>query len=177
VGLVRRSSAYTLSEYPLWFTGETAAKKFTAWWTNDKCHEVNEAINGEYLIGTQTSDGSILTTDTNVHPDGDQSFWPLTNTPFIMLLSINADETSWSPFDFVAFYFDGSQVLYHIHLFQLLITGCTDQSRRQPFGRLSGCWFNACRTAHETGTGTVCGGRTTNPVYPGTRRSCIRFVR
>jgi ureidoglycolate lyase/seryl-tRNA synthetase len=111
-------------------TGETPAKRFTAWWTNDKCHEVNEAVNATYLLGTHTSDGSILTTDTNVHPDGDQAFWPLNNTPFIVLLSINADETRWSPFDFVAFYFDGSKVIDHIHLFELVITGRTDQSRR-----------------------------------------------
>ena len=84
-------------------------------WEGTQCLAINEAVQGNYVIGVTVDDRrSILTREANYHPDGGQVVFPSSRDqlhPFVLLLAKAPDGRTIDdvvPSDFKAFYFDGS---------------------------------------------------------------------
>ena len=102
--------------------GGTTEGTFSFWWTGDVLQGRNEAVGGEYVMGTaclpdlasaerQTAARDrVLLRHANYHPDGGQLFFPLDGGAFVSPLALPGDDVR--PEHFKAFYFDGSRGLY-----------------------------------------------------------------
>ncbi|WP_350333588.1 ureidoglycolate lyase [Coralliovum pocilloporae] len=91
-------------------------------WKGDILYGVNEAVNGNYVLGWSTdpqkaSDkeqtvprDQVLLWHMNYHPDGGQMFYPLDNKPFVVPVALPGDDLT--PDKVIAFWCDGSRGLY-----------------------------------------------------------------
>lgn len=91
-------------------------------WQGDILYGVNDAVNGNYVLGWSTSpqraSSESVTTERlqvllwhmNYHPDGGQLFFPLDKRPFVVPVALPGDDLT--PDKVVAFWCDGSQGLY-----------------------------------------------------------------
>lgn len=95
---------------------------FKGSWQGDVLYGVNEAVNGEYVLGWSTdpqcaqTDGptvareQVLLWHMNYHPDGGQLFFPLDKRPFVVPLALPGDNLT--PDKVVAFWCEGDRGLY-----------------------------------------------------------------
>ena len=102
--------------------GGTTEGTFSFWWQGDRLYGRNEAVGGEYLLGTSCDPARasaearsgprerVLIRHANYHPDGGQLFFPLDGGAFLSPLALPGDDVR--PERFTAFYFDGSKGLY-----------------------------------------------------------------
>lgn len=91
-------------------------------WKGDILYGVNEAVNGNYVLGWSTDPqtasaeaqteprNKVLLWHMNYHPDGGQLFFPLDNKPFVVPVALPGDDLK--PEKVVAFWADGSKGLY-----------------------------------------------------------------
>ena len=95
---------------------------FRCTWKGDVLYGINEAVNGDYVLGwsvdpqqastdhqTRPRD-RVLLWHMNYHPDGGQLFFPLDRKPFIIPAALPGDNLT--PDKVVAFWCDGTRGLY-----------------------------------------------------------------
>ena len=90
--------------------GGTTEGIFASTWDGPVLRAVNEAVQGDYVIGRSMAGGRVAFWHANYHPDGGQLFFPLDGGAFVAPLALPGDDIA--PEDFVAFWFDGSKGLY-----------------------------------------------------------------
>lgn len=102
--------------------GGTTEGTFSFWWRGDLLYGRNEAVGGEYLLGTACDPAvaspvaqsgpreQVLIRHANYHPDGGQLFFPLDGGAFLSPLALPGDAVR--PEHFKAFWFDGTKGLY-----------------------------------------------------------------
>jgi ureidoglycolate lyase len=91
-------------------------------WQGDVLYGVNDAVNGNYVLGWSTdpqqASSEQITTERqqvllwhfNYHPDGGQLFFPLEKQPFVVPVALPGDDLKLE--NIVAFWCDGSRGLY-----------------------------------------------------------------
>ena len=85
---------------------------FKFWKDGNYYKSKNESKNESYISGVLTNNQTIITREANYHPDSSQVFYPLINSPYILLLALPGDDVKLEKF--IGFYFDGK---CGIHIF------------------------------------------------------------
>lgn len=117
-------------------------------WRGDVLYGVNEAVNGDYVLGWTADPQQASTTmqtrprdrvllwHMNYHPDGGQLFFPIEKKPFIVPAALPGDDLK--PENIVVFWSDGSKGIYiHPSIWHEGVFPVTDsQSFRDRQGRV-----------------------------------------
>ncbi len=142
--------------------GGTTTGVFEIWWEGELLFGRNHAVGGHYLLGWATEPAlatrgpvpehapeRVLLWHANYHPDGGQLFFPLDDTPFVVLLARPGDDVT--PHDFRAFHVDGGRGVYvppgvwHDAVFPVAPRGRFHGEQGRVHARVS------CHTAREFG--------------------------
>lgn len=121
---------------------------FRCEWKGDVLYGVNEAVNGDYVLGWTADPQQASTTlqtrprdrvllwHMNYHPDGGQFFFPVEKKPFVVPVALPGDDLK--PENIVVFWSDGSKGIYiHPNIWHEGVFPVTDsQSFRDRQGRV-----------------------------------------
>lgn len=90
--------------------GGTTEGIFACAWQGNELRGVNQAVGGDYVLGTRKGPGHVHLWHCNYHPDGGQFFWPVDGQPFVVPAGPPGEDPD--PAKFVAFWSDGSVGIY-----------------------------------------------------------------
>lgn len=118
-----------------WIEGE-----FRCQWRGDVLYGVNEAVNGDYVLGFSVDPQKasterlsqprkqVLLWHMNYHPDGGQMFFPIEKNPFIVPAALPGDDLK--PENIIVFWSDGTQGIYiHPNIWHEGVFPVEDQQR------------------------------------------------